>query len=209
MIKRTKFNVSLLGDTSVGKTCMINSLKGFPFDANQIATIGIDDVMDEAKFENVSYKFKIFDTAGQERYNSISTQTIQLADGFLIVFAVDNPDSFDKISLWIETIEDKVNINQKAIILVGNKCDIKNEERKIDKSKAEEFANSHKMKYYETSAKTGENIKIVFNQLYTDIYNLSKKLEKKEDNIKLTKKNNNDNDQENNGDGKTKKKRRC
>ena len=209
MIKRTKFNVSLLGDTSVGKTCMINSLKGFPFDANQIATIGIDDVMDEAKFENVSYKFKIFDTAGQERYNSISTQTVQLADGFLIVFAVDNPDSFDKISLWIETIEDKVNINQKAIILVGNKCDIKNEERKIDKSKAEEFANSHKMKYYETSAKTGENIKIVFNQLYTDIYNLSKKLEKKEDNIKLTKKNNNDNDQENNGDGKTKKKRRC
>ena len=186
MIKRTKFNVSLLGEASVGKTCMINSLKGFPFDENQIATIGIDDVMDQAKLENNSYKFKIFDTAGQERYRSISTQTVQLADGFLIVFAVDNKQSFDRVSYWIETITDKVNINQKALILVGNKCDVEDDKKQVTRETAEELAKSYKMKYFETSAKTGSNIKEVFNQLYKDIYVLSKKLDKKEgDNFKL------------------------
>ena len=186
MIKRTKFNVSLLGEASVGKTCMINSLKGFPFDENQIATIGIDDVMDQAKFENNSYKFKIFDTAGQERYRSISTQTVQLADGFLIVFAVDSKQSFERVSYWIETITDKVNINQKALILVGNKCDVDEDKKQVTRETAEELAKSYKMKYFETSAKTGSNIKNVFHQLYKDIYVLSKKLDKKEgDNFKL------------------------
>jgi small GTP-binding protein len=186
MIKRTKFNVSLLGEASVGKTCMINSLKGFPFDENQIATIGIDDVMDQAKFENNSYKFKIFDTAGQERYRSISTQTVQLADGFLIVFAVDSKQSFERVNYWIETIADKVSINQKALILVGNKCDVDENKRQVTKEAAEEFAASNKMKYFETSAKTGAKIKEVFKQLYKDIYILSKKLDKKEgDNFKL------------------------
>ena len=77
------------------------------------------------------------------------------------------------------------------------------------KSELMDLLHKNKSIMDKTEGKTGENIKIVFNQLYTDIYNLSKKLEKKEDNIKLTKKNNNDNDQDNNGDGKTKKKRRC
>ena len=186
MIKRTKFNVSLLGEASVGKTCMINSLKGFPFDENQIATIGIDDVMDQAKFENNSYKFKIFDTAGQERYRSISTQTVQLADGFLIVFSVESKQSFDRVSYWIETITDKVNINQKALILVGNKSDVEEDKKQVTREMAEELAKSYKMKYFETSAKTGSNIKEVFNQLYKDIYALNKKLDKKEgDNFKL------------------------
>ena len=85
MIKRTKFNVSLLGDTAVGKTCLVNSLKGLGFDENQIATIGVDDVIDEAKFDKKMYKFKIFDTAGQERYTSISTN-LQTQFNLLMAF---------------------------------------------------------------------------------------------------------------------------
>ena len=185
MIKRTKFNVSILGEMSVGKTCIVNSLKGMEFDENQIATIGVDDVIDEAVFDNQVYKCKIFDTAGQERYKSISSKTIQIADGFLIVFSVDNIKSFECLISWIQDIEEKVNRSEKIIILIGNKIDIEGEKRVIGNEKATAFAKKYKMKYFETSAKTGFRIKEAFHTLYEDIYELNKKLNKNE-NIKIT-----------------------
>ena len=184
MIKRTKFNVSLLGDTTVGKTCLVNSLKGLDFDENQIATIGVDDVIDEAEFDNKIYKFKIFDTAGQERYKSISTKTIQLADGFFLVFAVDNKNSFERITFWLQKTEEKVQINQKVIIIIGNKIDVEGNKRVVSKEEAIQFAKKYKLKYLETSAKTGFRVKEAFKTLYQDIYELNKKLGQN-DNIKL------------------------
>ena len=174
-IKRTKFNVSLLGETQVGKTSMISVKTGIEFDENQLATVGIDNFLDSAKFENQEYKFKIFDTAGQERYNSISSQTLKVADGYILVFAVDKRSSFEKIDLWIKSIEENVNIKKKALILVGNKCDL--EKREVKKDEGEKFAQEYHMNYYETSAKTGEGIQEVFNQIYKEIYQLFKKLE--------------------------------
>ena len=192
MIKRTKFNVSLLGDTSVGKTCLVNSLKGLGFDENQIATIGVDDVIDEAKFDNKMYKFKIFDTAGQERYTSISTNTIQLADGFFLVFAVDNKNSFDRITFWMQNIEEKVEINHKVIIIIGNKIDVQGDKRVVSNEEALQFAKKYKLKYLETSAKTGFRVKEAFKTLYEDIYELNKKLDNN-DNIKLCEEDNKNN----------------
>ena len=174
-IKRTKFNVSLLGETQVGKTSMISVKTGIEFDENQLATVGIDNFLDIAKFENQEYKFKIFDTAGQERYNSISSQTLKVADGYILVFAVDKRSSFEKIDLWIKSLEENVNIKKKALILVGNKCDL--EKREVTKDEGEKFAQEYHMNYYETSAKTGEGIQEVFNQIYKEIYQLFKKLE--------------------------------
>lgn len=203
MIKRTKFNVSLLGDATVGKTCLVNSLKGLGFDENQIATIGVDDVIDEAKFDNKMYKFKIFDTAGQERYTSISTNTIQLADGFFLVFAVDNKNSFDRITFWMQNIEEKVQINHKVIIIIGNKIDVQGDKRVVSNEEALQFAKKYKLKYLETSAKTGFRVKEAFKTLYKDIYELNKKLDNN-DNIKL-----NEEDNKNNNKLKEKKKTIC
>ena len=174
-IKRIKFNVSLLGETQVGKTSMVQVKSGIPFDEYQLATVGIDNFLDNATFENQEYKFKIFDTAGQERYNSISSQTRKVADGYILVFSVDKKSSLEKIDLWIKSIEENVNIKKKALILVGNKCDIKN--REVTKEEGENLAKQYHINYYETSAKTGEGIKEVFNQIYKNIYELYKKLE--------------------------------
>lgn len=203
MIKRTKFNVSLLGDATVGKTCLVNSLKGLGFDENQIATIGVDDVIDEAKFDNKMYKFKIFDTAGQERYTSISTNTIQLADGFFLVFAVDNKNSFNRITFWMQNIEEKVQINHKVIIIIGNKIDVQGDKRVVSNEEALQFAKKYKLKYLETSAKTGFRVKEAFKTLYKDIYELNKKLDNN-DNIKLS-----EEDNKNNNKLKGKKKTLC
>ncbi len=174
-IKRTKFNVSLLGETAVGKTSMIQVKSGMPFNEDQLATVGIDNLMEKAKFDGTEYKFKIFDTAGQERYNSISGSTIKVADGFVLVFSVNLKSSLDKITLWIKSIEETVNIKEKALILVGNKKDI--QDRKVSTEEGENFAEKYNMKYFETSAKTGEGIQEAFNQIYRDIYDLNVKLE--------------------------------
>jgi len=189
-IKRTKFNVSLLGEKSVGKSCMVQSLFGLPFNENQIATIGVENFSDKATFDNKEYIFKIFDTAGQERYDSVASGTIKIANGFLLVFSVNNRESLLKVKKWLKHIEENVNINQKIIYLVGNKIDIP--EREITNEEAVNFAKDNHMKYFETSAKTGFKIKEVFHQIYSDIYELCKKLDsdkkpEKTDNIQLNK----------------------
>ena len=182
-IRRTKFNVIILGDGQVGKSSIIGNLKGKEFDDVGLSTTGIDFYNDTATFDGKIYTFKIFDTAGQERYKSISTQQIKLGDGFMVVYSVDLPNSFIQIRHWIDTIEEEVDLTQKPILLVANKVDL---ERKISHNEGFEFASDRNIKYIETSAKTGFNIKEAFNELYTEIYNLKKDdIKNTEENIKL------------------------
>ena len=172
-IARKKFNINFLGDTTVGKTSIIKRHINKTFDENAIATIGIDNLKDEKEFEKKKYSFKIYDTAGQERYKSISINYIKLGDGFLLVFAVDNRETFDKLENWIQNIYDSVPIEEKVIFLVGNKID--SPDRVVTKEEAEAFAKNKNFAYYETSAKTGEGVEKLFDELYNKIYNLNKK----------------------------------
>ena len=123
-IKRTKFNVSLLGETQVGKTSLFNVKSGFHFNPNQLATVGIDNFLDKQIFNGIEYKFKIFDTAGQERYNKVVASTIKVADGYVLVFSVDQKSSLDRISTWLKYLEDNVDLKEKGLILIGNKIDL-------------------------------------------------------------------------------------
>jgi small GTP-binding protein len=184
-IARKKFNINFLGDTTVGKTSIIKRHINKTFDESAIATIGIDNIKDEKEFDNKKYSFKIYDTAGQERYRSISLNYIKLGDGFLLVFSVDNRETFDKLDEWVQNIYDSVPIDEKVIFLVGNKID--SPDRVITKEEAEAYAKKKNFPYYETSAKTGDGIEKLFDELYNNIYNLNKKADKnsKGDKIKL------------------------
>ena len=182
-IRRTKFNVIILGDGQVGKSSMIRCLLGREFEDVGLSTTGIDFFNDKATFDGKVYTFKIFDTAGQERYKSISRQQIKLGDGFMVVYSVDLQDTFHQIRQWIDTIEEEVDITSKPVLLVANKVDL---ERKISHNDGYEFASTRNIKYIETSAKTGFNIKEAFNKLYTEIYNLKKDdIKTTEESIKL------------------------
>ena len=183
-IKRKKFNVSLLGESEVGKTCLVQVLTGIGFNEKNLSTIGMDTFLDKAEFDGNEYKFKIFDTNGQERYNSITDTTVKIADGFLLVFSVDKKQSFEKIQHWIEIIDNVVDIRTKALILVGNKIDKQN--REVTNLEAMNFAKERKMEYFETSAKTGFQVKEVFDKIYEGIYKLNMNQDKK-DNIYSTK----------------------
>ena len=185
-VKRTKFNIILLGESRVGKTCLVTSLTKGAFMDTGLLTAGIDFHIVEKEFEGKKYKFKIFDTAGQERYKSISKSSIKLADGILLIFAVNNKNSFEKINSWIDSIKDEVNEFQKSIILCGNKIDVEN--REISYKEGLEFAETHRFKYFETSAKTLKGVQEVFEEMYKDIYDANKKMENT--NIEITKSNN-------------------
>ena len=89
-------------------------------------------------------------------------QWIQVAKGFILVFAIDDQESFDAIKTKIKRIENHKK-NDLPIILVGNKCDLENK-RKISTQQGEDLAKSFNSKYYETSALTDENgnVKTVF-----------------------------------------------
>ena len=140
--------------------------------------------MDTATFDGIDYKFKIYDTAGQERYRSISKSTIKITDGFLIVFSVANKKSFELINYWYESIQEVIDIKKKVLILIGNKIDLP--DREVSNEEALEYAKAKNMKYFETSAKTGFGIKEAFKELYQDIYELFKKSkEKSNNNIEL------------------------
>ena len=147
-LKNVKFYISILGYQRVGKSSIISSYFGFPFDDNVVPTRGIDYITDIAEFENKNYKFKIYDTVGGIKYRSISSKAIQRADGFLLVFSLDMSSSFDEVKYWLNIIKEKVNIEEKAIILVGNKNDIKG--REIPFEEVSSFVESNHLKYFET-----------------------------------------------------------
>ena len=179
-IKRTKFNVCVLGESQVGKTSMTEVFTGIPFNQNHLSTIGMENFKITKEIDGQKYLFQIIDTAGQERYNSVSDSQIKIADGFLLVFSVESKEFLNKIDKWIQSIEKNAKLEEKVMILAGNKIDI--EDRKVTKEYAKNFAEERKMKYFETSAKTKEGIDDCFNQLFQDIYDLYKKLEEEKNN---------------------------
>ena len=179
-IKKTKFNIFVLGDSQVGKTCMIKELRENTFNIDELPTIGLEIYMDSVTVDDINYKFKIFDLSGREKYKNIVISKLRLADGFILVFSVDNSDSLKQIDFWLHIIDDTVKSKKKKI-LVGNKIDIK--KREISNQEAVNFAKERNMKYYETSAKTGFSIKETFNKFFFELYDLKNQYEIVKNNI--------------------------
>ena len=181
----------MLGESYVGKTLIIN-LYIRKENIDVLRTIGMEESRLKKTFDNLEYKFKIFDTAGQERYRSIAYTTIQISDGYFLVFAVDNKNSFLKINKFIDYIDDHVNLEEKVLYLIGNKIDVKPEDREVTKEEVEKFAKSKNVKYFETSARAKKGINEAFEEMFKDIYEKYKLDNEKEinDHFELDKKNN-------------------
>ena len=109
-------------------------------------------------------EFKILDTAGEEDYQNMLDQWISSADGFLLVFAINDLETFEALPAKVRRIQ-KNDADKLPIVLVGNKCDLQ-DERKVTIQQAKDYAKSIKAKYFETSALTdfNKNVKIVFEE---------------------------------------------
>ena len=180
-----------LGDTGVGKTNFILRFIDDKFLLNHFSTFGIDYKFKNVELENGNkIRFKIYDTAGQERFKSISHSYIKKANGILLMYEISSQESFNNIERWMETIKENSE-NKMIIVLIGTKCDL-TVERVISKEKVEELAQKYGIHFFETSSKDNINIQEAFydiaeqiieknkgKNVFNNYLNLNKKQKKK------------------------------
>ena len=157
------------------------------FDMNTKETVGV--VFGSKNFifgENDIVKIQIWDTAGQDRFRSITKNYYKGAHGIILLYDITDRRSFDNVKTWIEQIREEVG-DKVSIILVGNKID-EVDGRKVKTEEGEKVANEIGLSFFECSAKTGENIDMIFNEMVKKTVEANTKLEGKGN--KLTSKKN-------------------
>ena len=181
--EQEEMKIILLGDGSVGKTSIINRFIGREFETYELSTIGIEHVRQklEIEYENETKNLilRIYDSAGQERYKSISTSYIKGADGIILVFDLSNKESFNSLIDWMKEIKDNTKI-EKNIILVGNKNDIEKKNKKFEEKEINELINNNfkeikDLSFMETSAKENYNINELFQNISIKVLENRKK----------------------------------
>ena len=149
-----------MGDSGVGKSCIILRYIENNFSTNLMNSIGVDFKLKNIELDNKKIKLQIWDTAGQERFRTITTSYYKGAHAILIVFDITDRESFEHVRNWMADI-DKFAKEGVLRILVGNKCDLETS-RQVRKEEGNEIANKYGIKYIETSAKETTNIEDLF-----------------------------------------------
>ncbi|KAJ5072550.1 ras-related protein rab-5c [Anaeramoeba ignava] len=120
---------------------------------------------------------QIWDTAGQERFNSFAPNYIRNAACAIVIYDISNQNSFEKARSWVYFLLQQP--SSFVIVLAGNKADL--EKRKIEYSEAKEFADENRLIFFETSAKTGQNIREMFKEIARSLFVIHSNSEKKEE----------------------------
>ena len=154
--------IILVGDSSVGKTSLLLKYLGGGFEENYMSTIGVDFKIKSIVVNNYNVNLKIMDTCGQERFKSLNKNFYSAADGIMFVFDVTQKLSFKSIDSWLKE-PNNFTLKFKKI-LIANKIDLENI-REVKKDMIENYAKKEDMIFFETSAKTGENVEESFNKL--------------------------------------------
>uniref|UniRef100_A0A3Q3AIS8 small monomeric GTPase n=1 Tax=Kryptolebias marmoratus TaxID=37003 RepID=A0A3Q3AIS8_KRYMA len=153
------FKLLLIGDSGVGKTCLLFRFSEDAFNTTFISTIGIDFKIRTVELDGKKIKLQIWDTAGQERFRTITTAYYRGAMGIMLVYDITNEKSFDNIKNWIRNIEEHASSDVEKMVL-GNKCDM-NDKRQVSKERGEKLAIDYGIKFLETSAKSSINVEEV------------------------------------------------
>jgi len=163
------FKLLLIGDSGVGKTCILFRFSDDAFNTTFISTIGIDFKIKTIELKGKKIKLQIWDTAGQERFHTITTSYYRGAMGIMLVYDITNSKSFENIAKWLRNIDEHANEDVEKMIL-GNKCDM-DENRQVPKERGDAIAREHGIKFMETSAKNNINIERAFHELAEAILN--------------------------------------
>ena len=170
-VKRTLIPLMLLGDGQVGKTSLIARITGNEFDESLLTTIGKSSHTYEVELHGYNLKMKIWDTAGQERFKSMSVNVIKNAEGLLLTYSITSRESFNNLESWLKQLNDAKDISKIPIVIVGNKSDLEGL-RIVKYEEGKEFADKHNYHFYEVSAKTGQNVKEAFYDIFEQLYEL-------------------------------------
>jgi len=150
----------MVGDSGVGKSCLLDKFLDDSSTNNFISTIGVDIRSREMSINNKRVKIQVWDTGGQQRYRPVLASCYRGALGVIIVFDVTNMVSFRNIQQWLLEVEEFSSSATIPRVLIGNKADL-SDRREVESTVAEEFARARNIRYMETSVIGKENIKKV------------------------------------------------
>ena len=164
------YKIILVGDSSVGKTCLLMRVVNNKFTENYQATIGFEFLLMYFQVNNVKIKLQIWDTCGQEIYRSLIQGFYRNTAATIIVFSKTDRRSFDNLGSWVKDV--KNNTEQEIpLFLVGNKCDVENNLIEVTKEEGEQFMKQYNLKYYsDISAKTGYKVLDTFEEVAKTVY---------------------------------------
>ena len=164
------FKVIIIGNSFVGKSSIVHiATKNTIISDKYNPTIGFDYFSFYIEYNSKNIKLQIWDTCGQEAYKSLITNFYRNSSLAIMIYAINDKKSFEDLDMWLKEIKTRSNPDTK-IILIGNKIDLESE-RVVSHDEAVKFAQDYNfIKYYETSAKTGFNIKNVFVQIAILLY---------------------------------------
>ena len=161
----------LIGDSGVGKSCLLIRFADDSFNTSFITTIGIDFKVRTVSLDGRRVKLQIWDTAGKERFKTITTANYRGAMGILLVYDVTQERTFGSIDNWLKAIEQHASASVNKL-LIGNKADTAGplvEKRAVERQRGQALADKHKMSFFETSAKESSNVDQAFLSIARDI----------------------------------------
>ena len=162
--KEFLYKILLLGDSSVGKTCFLMRYTDNTFQEIHMSTIGLDYKLKNVQLDDGKMvKIQIWDTAGQDRFRSITKNYYKGAHGIILIYDITNQKTFENVKNWINQIKEEVS-NKVTIILVGNKIDDE-DHRVVSTEQGEKMAKDFGLMFFECSAKSGVNIDSTVNEL--------------------------------------------
>ena len=184
MSEDVTLKVIILGASTVGKTSIFLRYFNNEFSHGTLTTLGVDFKTKFFKFENKKLKINYIDTAGQEKFKSISENYLKGTDGVILVFDLTNKETLDLVNYWADCIK-KNNRDNIGMILFGNKSDLEND-RDVTYEEGKNLAEKLGCQYYEGSAMNGDNVEFVMNEIAKISYNEWKKTAENRMSIRLS-----------------------
>mmetsp|Transcript_4879 Transcript_4879/g.7384 ORF Transcript_4879/g.7384 Transcript_4879/m.7384 type:complete len:214 (+) Transcript_4879:206-847(+) len=167
------FKYIIIGDTGVGKSCLLLQFTDKRFQPVHDLTIGVEFGARMINIDNRQIKLQIWDTAGQESFRSITRSYYRGAAGALLVYDITRRETFNHLTRWLEEARQNANANM-VIMLIGNKLDLEHK-RAVSFEEGQKFAEENGLIFLETSAKTAKNVEEAFvstaSQVYSNIEN--------------------------------------
>lgn len=162
------FKILIIGNSGVGKTCLLNRYTNDVFGKDHISTIGIDFQIKTVEFAGKRIKLQLWDTAGQERFRALTQAYYRATHGVVVVFDVTDRRSFYDAEEWIRVVQD-LNTTVADLVVVGNKSD-RIDERTVTCIEGETLAAKYGGRYLEVSAKQDHGVDEVFQGLMETIF---------------------------------------
>lgn len=162
------FKYIIIGDSGVGKSCLLLQFTDKRFESSHDLTIGVEFGARMITIGDKLVKLQVWDTAGQESFRSITRSYYRGAAGALLVYDVTRRETFDHLQSWLEDCSENSNMNL-TILLIGNKCDMV-EKREVSEEEGRAFAAKNNLMFIETSAKTAHNVEEAFLRTGQAIY---------------------------------------